>query len=561
MRKFSPLGYGLWLLLLPTSLYANDVSKRVHLMKYSIKMEAALPHETKWEVSWLDQLKIIEEAYAYKEGESCLILGFKSQYKNGKCRIADAEDIKDYKSQCQGNSLPCNPQVFGKPSAEKPFCVTPGVKELSKACAKEAFSHVAKNSKAPELQAVPSMSLQKFDLDKIEMGSMSSELSSGLSALFKHDDSSLEAAIKFTESLCEDLKLSTKSGHQPLDNKICQAQLSFLKKGLGTTEQPKLETEDDASHLTANVTPPIDLKLTQEDKPKEEVSVVQPEVCVDPILEEKTEENIKDVQKVTEPSPASALMTCVNKIEAHKIVATQNEGISGYNRERKRDLGYWHQLDGEKQFGRMCENLSTDEVATFTFVSPGGFSTVNVKAANIKNQISRVSSKGKEYYLVRDMFGDYFELVAKEKLNSAPQATQEEIRRYLRTVGGVDNVVPVPAEKQEEAKACIRERLDEYLDWITYPTGILPTPKEYNADVAIYNASISSGKPGEELKPKYSKTVDEIKKELFEKAMTDVPDCKGILNEEIFSKQFDKDHADRIRLYNQFRTILNLDKK
>src|SRR5690349_15568105 len=118
--KFSRLYFGLLLSLFCSQLFANEAQRRMELMKYAIKIESALRHETEWsEVSWFEKIKLIEQAYAYKEGETCLVLGFKSQFKNGLCRLSKAEGIKEYKDQCPQSSLPCNPQIFGKASADK----------------------------------------------------------------------------------------------------------------------------------------------------------------------------------------------------------------------------------------------------------------------------------------------------------------------------------------------------------------------------------------------------------------------------------------------------------
>lgn len=562
MNNFSKLCFGLLLILTCSQLFAQSALKRVELMKYAIKTESALRHETKWvEVGWFEKIKFIEEAYAYKEGETCLVLGFKSQFKNGMCRLSVAEGIKEYKKECAGGYLPCNPQIFGKPSAVKPFCVSQSSgNELSKSCAKETFNHLAQKSKAPELKDIPAMSAKKFDLDKVDLSKISPELNAEFTAIFKHEDASLDEAVKFTEGLCEDLKISTKSGHQPFDLKTCEGHLALLKKGNVTFSPEKKEEKKEE----------IDEKSEDVDSDKSSVSHTHPnqtpkkvmeeeEECVEPILDKKTEENIKDVQDVTNQSDATAMMACIQNIEKHKVVAKQLIDIAEFDKERDRYFGFWHQLNGEKQFGRLCEN-STEDTAVFSFLGSKGFLGVKVPIAHIKEQVSQVSYNGETYYLVRDMLGDYFELIPKKKLTSAPKEAQEDIRTYHRKGGaGVDAITPIAADKIEDAKACIRGRVDEYADWITYPETILPNAKEYNADVKIYNDSIGSGKdPGDSLRPKYSRTIDEIKKDQFATLMKDVPDCKGILSEEEFSRKFDIDHKDRIKLYNQFRGVLGI---
>ncbi len=539
------LGLGIFLFVLCSNLFANEAQNRVELMKFAIKMESTLPHETEWnEVSWFEKFKLIEEAYAYKEGETCLVLGFKSQFKNGMCRLSIADGIKDYKNKCPKSTLPCNPNVFGKASADKPFCVSQNLgKDLSKFCAKETFSLLAKITNAPELKDIPKSSPANFDLNKINFSSMSPTVSKTFDSIFNHDDATLDSAISFTESLCNDLKVVTKTGHQPMDLKTCESHLALLKKGKVPSSEKAIAKEKSPVVIA-----------------QKKIATVKDEECIIPqTLEKSIQENIKDVKQVTNHSESAALLNCVNKIEAHKVVAPKLVGIADFAKERDRYFGYWHQMDGEKKFGRMCEENSTNDNAVFNFVGPKGFSMVNVPATNFKNGVSRISSNGKEYYLIRDAFGDYFELIAKDKVSSAPPGSQEDIRIYLKKGGAaINHVTTVPAANFGQAKLCIRERLDEYLDWITYPTGVLPNVLDYNKDIGIYNSSHSDPKARAALINKYKRSVDEIKKEEFEKAMKDLPDCKEILSEEDFSKQYDKDHEEVIKLYLKFREILKL---
>ncbi len=345
------------------NVFAAEAQKRVELMKYAVKIESVLRHETKWnEVSWFKKIKLIEEAYAYKEGETCLVLGFKSQFKNGMCRLSRAEGIKEYKALCPQSSLPCNPQIFGKPSADKPFCVPQNSgRDLSKSCAKETFSHLAQKTEASELKDIPKMSRAKFNLDKIDLSKMSPEVSKEFDSIFSHADSSLDSAISFTEDLCSDLKVGTNSGHQPTDLKTCESHLALLKKGKEssvkkTESQP--EKEEEVVIADKLVTPPP-------------ATIPEGEECVvEPVLDKPIKETIKDVKKVTAQSDSSAMLACVNKIEAHPVIAKQLAGIEEHNRERDRYYGYWHQLDGEKQFGRLCENSSPNDNALFAFVGP-----------------------------------------------------------------------------------------------------------------------------------------------------------------------------------------------
>lgn len=549
--------------------FAAKIHERVELMKYAIAVESALPHETKWEVTWLEQFKLIQEAYAYREGETCLVLGFKSQYKQGKCRLSSAEGIKDYKKQCSGDSLPCNPKIFGKPSPDQPFCISKNSgKELSKYCAKETFNHLAEKSNSPALKDIAKMSAKAFDLSKIDLSKMDKSLSDAFSAVFKDADSDLESAVKFTRELCEDLKLSTKRGHQPFDVRTCEGHLALLEKGKTPVAETKSETPKEKKEENKEEKTKVAEEEKKVDEKKDEKSdVVQmdmpDEECVDPLLDKKVEENIQDVKNVADQEEAKAWLLCINKIEAHSKVAPQLKDIAEHSKERDRYFGYWHQLDGQKQFGLLCNPKSdNDSHEVFTFLGPNGFSQVQSPANEYTGVINRMSYKNKEYYIVQDMLGEYFELHEKSKLTSAPKGTQDDIKKFHKQgQGSIAPLEPVPADKIVQAKMCIRQRIDEYVDWITYPRGVLPNVADYNADVKIYNDSVTSGKdPREALKGKYTRTVDEIKKEYFAGVIKDLPECQGIISEEDFSRQFDKDHEERIKLHNKFRSILELDK-
>lgn len=556
--------------LLSFSLFAKTASERVDLMKYVIKQEGKLRLDTKWEeASWFQKFKLIDEAYAYKEGEACLILGFKSTFKNGMCRLSAAEGLKEYKKQCSGGELPCNPQVFGKPSADKAFCVSQSAgRELSKACAKETFDHLATTSKSEVLKDLEKKSLKEFDLDKIDLSKIDEPLNQAMQSIFKAEDSNLDAAIKFTKDLCEELKLSKKSGHQPMDVKTCESHLALLEKGNVTfnkTDKPKKEKEkkDEDAEETVTEDKAEDKKDETPQKKVVQTDTPTEEECVEPVLDKQVDENIKDVQKVTEAEEPKAWLACIDKIEAHKKVAPQLKSIADFAKERDRYFGYWHNLDGQKQFGIQCNPAGDDDThETFTFLSPAGFTQVKAPANEHTGVVLRMTSKGKEYYIVQDMIGDYFELHEKDKLKSAPKGTQEDVRNFHKKgQGSVSPLLPVPADKTDDAKMCVRQRIDEYASWITYPTGILPGVTDYNKDVATYNTSIQSGKkPVDVLGEKYAKSVDQIKKEAFESLSTDLPECKGILTENEFNKEYDKDHAQSIILYNKMRGYLGLDK-
>lgn len=570
--KFS---FSLILCFLSFSLFAKSPQQRVELMKYVIKQESKMRTDTKWdEVSWYQKIKLIEDAYAYKEGESCLILGFKSHFTNGMCRLSAAEGVSEYRKQCEGTDLPCNPQVFGKPSSDKPFCIAKASgRELSKSCAKKTFEHLASTSKSEALKDIEKQSIKEFNLDKIDLSQIDEALSQAMQSIFKSEDSDLEAAIKFTKELCEDLKLATQTGHQPLDVKTCQSHLALLEKGKLPAKAKEEEKEEDPKEKEKKTEEPdapekVDVEgETHEVAPLKKMISADPAVkkeeeCVEPALDKKLDDNIKDVKKVTDAEEPKAWLACINKIEAHKIVAPKIKDINEFSKEWGRYYGYWHNLDGQKQFGIQCNPKSDDDThEVFTFLSPTGFTQVKAPANEHTGLVIRMTSKAKEYYIVQPMIGDYFEVVDKAKIKTATSGTQEDVRAFLKKgPGSVAPLLPVAEDQLDQAKMCVRQRIDEYADWITYPTGILPNVKEYNADIGVYNSTIGKGLPGEELKKKYTRSVEQVKKDMFAEMMTDLPECQGILSEEDFSKQYDKDHAERIKLYNQMRGYLGMNK-
>ncbi len=101
----------------------ENTLKRLSLMSYVTHVETLYPYNLEWSYKSAEIFNLFSKAYAYKEGDPCLILGFQSTYKNGMCRLSLADGAKEYRGSCSKGKYACNPQVFGSTDS-KPFCVS-----------------------------------------------------------------------------------------------------------------------------------------------------------------------------------------------------------------------------------------------------------------------------------------------------------------------------------------------------------------------------------------------------------------------------------------------------
>lgn len=567
-------------LLSATSLFAN-FTERVELMKYVISEEALHPVQTEWEeVSFFQKIKLIEEAHAYKEGDTCLILGFKSKYINGMCRLSKAEDIKNYKAQCSPGTLPCNPHVFGKPSQDKPFCVTPNSgNELSKYCAHKAMSHLSQKSKSPLLKGVEKVSPKKFDINAINLSKIDPALAKEVDSLFGAKDSSVQAAVTFMKGLCADLKAEKASKMQRLDIDNCHSYLSLLEKSQQQDNRPA-ELDSKRFKVSANTEPATTAKVNfskveMEKKPSvikaigqqvtistgtpiKEAAIKKPElVCAqeDASPLQTVLQNVADVKKITAHSEPERFYKCLEQLDTHPSIKWQLEQEAAMDAEMEQDFKNWHNLGGEKKYALFCyrryQNIDKT-VPRYVFLSPDRMDQViSDQALNIT---MKFSLNGKAYYADRD-HGSQLDINAVDKISSALAHPKWYAQLHEKTKPNTLPVTKVPPQDMDYARECLVDRIEDNLKKI-YEKEIFKMPgvNDYNKDVAIYN---SQGPSSPELQRKYARTVAEITDDFSAKIKRDLPACESLVTGENVMNYLGKYDTDkRIKLYEKMRALV-----
>ena len=523
---------------------ASELQGRVDLMKYAIELERSLPLNLDKEPTYTFNFKLIDDAHAYREGETCLILGFKSKFQKGMCRLSAAEGAKELQKECSSSQYACNPQVFGSAAESKPFCVSKSIRrDLSKACAHENIKFVQKKKPSNHLKEVLGNSAASFDLDKLDVTKLESETLSELRSTFGNQ----ESAIQFTQSLCEDLKQSEKTGHQPFDSKICDAQLKTLIASHEKKEEPKKE-------IPKKEIPKKALTITPKTKANIEDCVACKQKAPASVIKD-IENNVEDIHEVTKNTDAISYYACINEIEKHPEIKKQIDDINSWGEEYSRKTGYWHQLDGQKNFGLLCD-IFHESKEEFVFVNENGFKMVS----NVKDEIrgaetvSQFKSGNTDYYIVQDILGNYFELVPKAKLSSASEDARADVAKYHKRGGKQSGTLKnIESSEVDFAKSCVKQRLLDYVDWMTYKKSPMPNVAQFNADIGIYNSG-----ERESLKQKYGTPVDEVLKARFTDIMTPIPACSGIITEKDFDATYRDLQKEKIVLYEKMRGILGL---
>lgn len=569
----------LFLSSIPLTHATSGLQERALLMKFMIQAESKQKLELEWTTSWWKKIKLIEEAHAYKEGETCLVLGFKSQFKKGMCRLSLAEGAKSYKAQCSAGTLPCNPQIFGKPSSEKPFCVSASSgKELSKYCSYKSFSHLAEKSKGVKLSpdakkaitSIQQMNAKSFDLDKIDVKSLDQSMGKQVEELFSAADSNIESAVSFLKGLCGDLKTATQTGDTSLDLKNCEAQLEMLE----TLSEPK-ETQGDqgSSRSLANDQTNVPAPSKEEVVTDAIKQTPDSELCVQPndngdVIEEK----IKDITKVVETSTAGAWWSCMEQLDAHPDLA---EGARGH---------FWHEIEGQKTFGKHCKYFNEDEKdqKLLAFMTPKGFQVLEYPVFHYKvpnelggsdstslpRNVLKFRAGSRDYYVSEfDNIGDYFDTVSEDKFDAFirgieynPQSVKAKYvtkyETYLRKAGKPTQIKLTPAENSkvgmDEAKSCIKDQMERYVDILLIPAynGHIPHFEQMQKD-------LKGDRNSEILKKRYQRDISQIKEEVRIEAMGKAPACKDIISPEDFSKIFDQTFGKRYENYEKLKRYFN----
>ncbi|GEM_PF-6110412 len=154
-------------------------------------------------------------AYAYKEGDSCLVLGYQGKFTRGVCRL-DKTTID--KNSCAASYYPCQPLLFGEG-----ICIKNNTKRLTNQCAVESLKKVtAKIKETENLIAFKEALLKKdFDITKLEAKDFPPEVQ----AVWPDEvtPEKLSQRKEYLGQLCQAVKQGKATGHQVQDLKDCES--------------------------------------------------------------------------------------------------------------------------------------------------------------------------------------------------------------------------------------------------------------------------------------------------------------------------------------------------
>ncbi len=561
---------------------AQTALKKISLMNYVTEEESKYGHDYK--LSRFN-FSFIPEAYAYSEGSACLILGFKSTFKNGMCRLSKAEGAKELAGSCKSGQLPCNPVVFGSQGG-KPFCVSNyGGAELSRFCSHESFKSLSKSSEfknfskdsQEKLKEIARTKPRDFSFSQVKDLASDEKFNAAFLGGFK---GGVEESKKFTDELCQSISSAPKKNKaHELDIANCSAQLDVLKSA--KVETPKaIEVKKEKTKARVAV----ESKKEEKEKilPPTKHSVVaealnklfnpslnNEEQCVPPEAQVIDEKKIEPIQKVPEMLEVKQWNDCAKELYNHKDVMESSRG------------SYYHDIDGKKTFAKQCWNLDHygEKEIIYTFLSDDGFKAVkfpvyeyspkgNGEKATLPSNIFRFKVNGKNYLIsTYSNYGEYFDSLPEEKLtefmtekdllfySSVANVKKRQIDAYesfLAKDGKKTRALVDPVEagiSMDDAKACIKTRLLDYVSFAWYNTkpNALPRANELNTDLA------RPDKNAPDLQEKYKKTVSDIKKEMRESFFPEDSSCKGLFKDEEMDAMFDKNYGERINNYEKVR--------
>lgn len=169
-------------------------------------------------------------AYAYQEGDSCLVLGYQGKFTKGVCRLDTAEKEKN---KCQKNYYPCQPLLFGEG-----ICIKNNSKRLTHQCAVESLKKVTEKIKETEnlLEFKKSLLSKSFDITKLEAKDFPPEVQASWPEDL--DQEKLSERHQYLGQLCQSVKQGKATGHQKQDLKDCEA-LHSLASQLVKREKEK----------------------------------------------------------------------------------------------------------------------------------------------------------------------------------------------------------------------------------------------------------------------------------------------------------------------------------
>lgn len=583
----------------------SDSYKRISLMSYTAYLESQTPFDLDWNKKTSYNLSLMTKAYAYQEGDTCLVLGFQSKYKNGLCRLSLAKDASSYKNSCSKGLYPCNPQVFGE-NNNKPFCVSSSLgNELSKYCSFESIKSTIK----PEMMNGYSQNTQKllnkinkidprdFELSSLLELTQDEEFNNQLSSIFQ-DPYTLENSKKYTNDLCQSIYASKESQSFKLDLNNCNAQLEILSSKPLSKVSEKLVEETIALHDKkidkSDIDEIVNEILTEESKEEEKVDETKNKEL--PIIEEKLKEktysketqllvqpertcevqkekssveaNLENFQDLQKNLDASLYMKCINELYYNDELPKEARGK------------YFHKLGDQLNFAKQCWDLDNhgEKEIIYTFVSEEGFKVIKFPVYNytisngqIKTSLPRNLLKfydgDKPYYISQfNNIGQYFDSLPVSQLSqflneneignrNATSIHNKYVKAYenfLAKDNKSKNIILTTPEEAglttEDAKSCLKDRLKDYLNIIMFRShgDLFPHTKELNADLQTPNRRTV-------LKEKYSKTTEEKKLELKAKILPEESSCKTIFTDKEFDDTFNRAYGGRIENYNKYR--------
>jgi hypothetical protein len=565
-----------------SSLYARESNKRealkrLSLMSYVSHVEGQYPYDLKWETLKTSYFSIFSKAHAYKEGDPCLILGFQSVYKNGMCRLSLAKGAKEYKNSCRIGEYACNPQVFGK-NESKPFCVSASMgSELSKYCSHKSIASLYQTESASSfsketqdaLKKVSNTNPRDFNFEMIIDATDDNKFNESLAALYK-DPLTIEKSKEFTTTLCGAIQSSRKSKAHGLDLSSCEAQLKILSS---TDSKEEVEnTEKELKEIKREIT-------SHDPNPKEAVEIETVKVvtsklvleepkraCAPEVKRTETEKNIEDIKEITNNLEANLYMKCINELYYHDDLPVETRG------------NYFHKIGEQQNFAKQCWKLDNhgDKEIVYSFVSEDGFKMIKYPVYNYTiagtdietshpRNLLKFHDGNKAYYISQfDNIGQYFDslpvdqleefVTERDLMNSATSLQRKYIRPYeeLLAKDGKSKKVQLTTPEEagystDQAKSCIKERLNEYVGIIMSRSHVkvLPYTNELNADLQV--------SPRSSLSHKYSKTIEQIKAELKAEIVGGSSACQSIIDESDFTKAFEKAYVGRIENYTKYR--------
>ncbi len=233
----------IFILILSSMAHANDkFFNQLKWVQWSITQEEQSPTEVV--SSFLNPL----DAYAYQEGDSCLVLGYQGKYTRGRCRL---DRSKIDKSACAKSYYPCQPLLFGEG-----ICIKNTTKRLTHQCAVESLKKVTEKIKETEnlIEFKKSLLSKSFDITKLDAKDFPAEIQKVWPEEMTAEK--LSQRQQYIGQLCQAVKQGKATGHQVQDLKDCEAIHSLasqlVKREEDKPEIVKNKEEDEKTEVLVN---------------------------------------------------------------------------------------------------------------------------------------------------------------------------------------------------------------------------------------------------------------------------------------------------------------------